>query len=70
MSNPRSKKQSIYEGVHWHKLSNKWRVQVRTGKADAVKVYFSASFTDEKDAAKAYLEAKIELYQKKLAELL
>lgn len=70
MSNSRAKKQSKYEGVHWTELSKKWRVQVRTGTKDKVKTYFSGSFTDEKDAAKAYLEAKIELYQKKLAELL
>ena len=69
MSNPRSSKQSQHEGVHWHELSDKWRVQVRTGKTGEVKTYYSESFTNEKDAAKAYLEAKIKLYQEKLKEL-
>ena len=69
MSNPRAKKQSTHEGVWWHENSNKWRTQVRTGTRDTARVYYSGTFTNEKDAAKAYLEAKIKLYQEKLEKL-
>ena len=69
MSNPRAEKKSIYEGVHWSEISNKWRVQVRTGVRGKAKTYYSKSFTNEKDAAKAYLEAKIRLYQEKLKDI-
>ena len=69
MSSPRAKKRSIYDGVFWNENTKRWRTQVKSGRTGNVKTHYNGTFTNEKDAAKAYLEAKIKLYQEKLKDI-